>query len=606
MSRNEPAPSSVRGTVFDLRILRKIGAFIRPYRGQFVLVTLLVCLLSAVAPFRPYILHHLFDSQAVSRTDDSLHYMVLLLLAHLLVQACTQYFYLYGAGELGQKVVRDIRVRLYSHVQRMSLRFFNSTPVGRLVTRCVSDIETLLDVIGQGLPTIVGDVLQIVFLLFVVFIWNWKLALVGLSVLPLMFISTYIFKEQIKGAFSQVRASVAKMNTFVQEHLTGMHLIQLFGIEAHNFDRFSEINAEQRQAHIRSVLYYSIYFPIVEILNVSGLALLLWYGVGEVMQEALTLGELTAFILYLQMFFRPIRMIADKFNTLQLGVVSAHRIFALLESQDFVTDTGDRQIESGKSVRGVIKFDKVCFAYNDTDGEVLHNVSFSVEPNQMVALVGETGSGKTSTIHLLNRLYEPTEGSITLDGVDLRAYSLKSLRKQVGFVLQDVFLFSDSIRNNITLYDPSVTDDKIRTMAEKLGVWDFMQQLKGGLDYEVRERGGALSVGERQIISFVRAMLYDPKVLVLDEATSSIDNQTERLVQHSMVELMKGRATIVVAHRLSTIQHAHTIFVLEQGKITEQGKHSLLLAKKGTYYKFYQMQQKGASMSQAEASSSVI
>ena len=466
--------------------------------------------------------------------------------------------------------------------------FFDKTPVGRLVTRCVSDIETLLDVFSQGLASILGDMLQLGTLLLLMFAVDWRLALVSLSSLPLLLLSTYVFKEKIKAAFNQVRTAVARLNTFVQEHITGMHVVQVFGVEKRTFDRFQQINFEHRRAHMRSVLYYSIYFPIVEIIQAISIGLLVWYGAGKVVSEDLTLGLLVAYILYVQLLFRPIRMIADKFNTLQLGIVSAHRIFALLREEAQVPESGQLP---ATALRGEIAFERVSFAY-ELPNYVLQDISFVVKTGQMIAFVGETGSGKTSTIHLLSRLYLPQQGRITLDGIDIRQYQLSELRRQVGFVLQDVFLFSDTIRNNITLHDKSITDAHIQETAIQIGAWAFISQLTDGLDHQVMERGASLSVGERQLISFLRAMVYNPKVLVLDEATSSVDNETERILQQAMFALMRGRSTLVVAHRLSTIQHADKIIVLAHGKIVEKGTHSKLLAQGGHYHHLYQMQYK--------------
>lgn len=578
----------ISGNVFDIRILHKMARFIRPYGGQFVGVVLLMCLLSVLAPLRPYIIQYTLDTHLVVAQGQKVLEMTLLLLFLLLLQALSQYFYLYYAGSLGQKVICDIRVRLYAHVQRLSLRFFDKTPIGRLVTRCVSDVETLLDVFSQGLASILGDLMQISALLVLMFVLDWRLTWVSLAALPLLILSTYIFKEKIKIAFNQVRAAVARLNTFVQEHITGMPVVQTFGVEARALAQFKRINADHRRAHIRSVLYYSIFHPMADIMQAASIGLIVWYGTGQVVQEKLTLGLLIAFIMYVQMLFRPIHMIANRFNTLQMGIVSAHRIFTLLGYEARIPDVGQKD---AKDIQGEVAFKGLWFAYEPPE-YVLRDISFSLRPGQIIALVGETGSGKTSTIHLLSRLYEPQKGKITLDGVDIRKYPLSALRKQVGFVLQDVFLFSDSVRNNITLYDTQVSDAHICRIAEQIGAWDFIKKLPGGLNYQVMERGATLSVGERQLISFMRAMVYDPRVLVLDEATSSVDNQTEQLVQQAMFELIKGRAALIVAHRLSTIQHADQIIVLSQGKIVEKGTHSELLAKAGTYHTLYQMQYK--------------
>ena len=590
MNAADPKEPTISGSIFDMRVLQRILHFIRPYRKQFMGVVVLILIASVLSPLRPYLIQYTLDTHLASGQIDKLLQVILLIFGLLLTQSCVQYFYLYYAGNLGQQVVCDIRVQLYKHVQRLSLRFFNATPVGRLVTRCISDIETLLDVFSQGLASIVSNLLQLFMLFLLIFILDWRLACISLSMLPCMLFVTYVFKERIKKVFNKVRTAVSKLNTFVQEHITGMYIVQVFGVEERAFRNFARINAEQKRAHVHAVLHYSIYFPIVELLQAISLSLLLWYGTGKVLQEELTLGILIAFIMYLQMIFRPIRMIADQFNTLQLGLVSAHRVFALLDTDEKMPDTGKKRADG---LRGELAFEQVCFAYGeDGNKHVLHNISFSVRPNQMVALVGETGSGKTTTVHLLSRLHDIQSGCITLDGVDVRMYNLAALRKQIAFVPQEVFLFSDTIRNNITLYNPEISDTHIASVAKHIGAWDFIQQLPDGLNYQVMERGIALSVGERQFIAFIRAMVYNPRVLILDEATSSIDNQTEDMIQAAMPKLMKGRTSLVVAHRLSTIQDADNILVFEQGQIIERGTHDKLIKKRGSYYKLHQMQYK--------------
>ena len=582
--------SKISGNVFDISILRRMRRFLLPYRWQFFGIIMLTLLLSVLVPLRPYLIQYILDVSLAEGDIKGVADMTIILLIMLILHVCVQYFYLFYAGSLGQKVVCDIRIRLYTHVQRFGLRFFDQTPIGRLVTRCVSDIETLLNVFSEGLASILGDLLQLVGLLILMLILDWKLTLLSLVTLPLLLFSTYIFKEKIKASFNQVRTAVSKLNTFVQEHITGMYIVQIFGVEKPTLSRFKRINAEHKQAYMRSILYYSIYFPIAEVIYAISIGVVVWYGAGSVIQEQLTLGVLIAFMMYLQMFFRPIRMIADKFNTLQMGIVSAHRVCALLEHEDAIPDSGNQHL---KHLRGEISVEKIYFAYNPPH-DVLKDVSFSIQPGKTIALVGETGSGKTSLIHLLNRFHDPHQGCIKIDGIDIRSYPLAELRREIGFVLQDVFLFSGTLRDNITLYDASISDARISEIAQQMGAWTLISQLPGGLDYQVTERGATLSVGERQLLSFLRTMVYDPKILILDEATSSVDNNTEQLLQQAMSSLMKDRTTLVVAHRLSTIQHADQIIVLSQGSIIEEGTHTTLLAKKGVYYKLYQTQYKPA------------
>src|SRR5690606_8356430 len=447
----------------------------------------------------------------------------------------------------GQQVIRDIRSRLYKHIVSLRVRFFDRPPIGRLVTRTISDVETLSDVFSEGLAALVGDLLQIIFILGFMFWQDWRLALLSLSTIPLLLISTYVFKEKIKVAFNDVRNAVANLNTFVQEHLTGMNVVQIFGSEKHEFTKFRAINEEHKQANLRSVLYYSIYFPVAEIIAAAGIGLLVWYGAKGVInyeETGITIGKLIAFIMYIQMFFRPIRMIADRYNTLQMGIVSSSRILNLLDNQEHVQQNGTHIPDQ---LKGEVKFENVWFAYNE--GEyVLKGINISMRAGETVALVGATGAGKSSVINLLNRFYEIERGSIRVDGVDVKDYDLGNLRKCIGVVLQDVFLFSDTIRQNITLGNNDVTDEQIWQAADLVGARKFIERLPGQLSYNVMERGSTLSVGQRQLISFIRAMVYDPRILVLDEATSSVDSETEEMIQQAIGKMMKGRTAIVIAH----------------------------------------------------------
>ena len=466
--------------------------------------------------------------------------------------------------------------------------FFDKTPIGRLVTRNVSDIETLAEVFSTGIAGIIADILQLLVILGFMFWMDWELTLVSLSLLPVLIFATYVFKEKIKVAFNEVRAAVSNLNSFVQEHITGMNIVQIFNNEEREFEKFKEINKEHRKANINSVLYYAIYFPVSEIIQAAGIGLIVWYGGGQLIQGKMEPGMLIAFILYLQMFFRPIRMIADRFNTLQMGIVSSNRILDLLDNNDHIQDNGSYNPEQ---VNGDVKFDKVWFAYVEDD-YVLKDISFEVQSGETIALVGATGAGKSSVINLLSRFYEINKGNIHVDGADVREYDLANLRSHIAVVLQDVFLFSDSIYNNITLRNPNISREKVKEAAELVGALPFIEKLPGGFDYNVQERGATLSVGQRQLISFVRAMVYDPKIIVLDEATSSVDTETEELIQAAIQKMMYGRTSIVIAHRLSTIQNANQILVLDKGEIVERGNHDQLLEKDGYYAHLHQMQYK--------------
>jgi ATP-binding cassette, subfamily B, multidrug efflux pump len=579
------------GNIIDFKVVKRILQFVQPYKVRFYFVIVLTFLLGVLTPIRPLLIQYTLDSHVQYGNYWAMVNVMLLILGLIVVQSAVQYAHTYISGRIAQFVIRDIRIQLYKHLIGLRLRFFDKTPIGRLVTRTISDVETLADVFSEGLAAMASDLLQIVFILAFMFYIDWRLTLVSLSTIPLMLLSTYVFKEKIKVAFNDVRNAVSNLNSFVQEHITGMNIVQIFSSEKQEFEKFKEINKEHRSAHLRSVLYYSVYFPVAEIIAAMGTGLLVWYGAKGVINmetTGITVGKLVSFIMFIQLFFRPIRMIADRYNTLQMGIVGSSRIINLLDDQ---TDVMPNGTVAPPEIKGQVKFDHVWFAYNDAD-YVLKDINIEIKPGETIAMVGATGAGKSSVINLLNRFYEINRGSIQIDGTDIKDFDLAALRKNIGVVLQDVFLFSDTIRNNITLGNNEVTDEMILHAADLVGARKFIDRLPGGLDYNVMERGATLSVGQRQLLSFIRAMVYDPKILILDEATSSVDSETEEMIQEAIAKMMSNRTSIAIAHRLSTIQKADKIIVLDKGEIKESGTHEELLSSNGYYAQLHKMQYK--------------
>lgn len=540
---------------------------------------------AGLSPLQPLLIQYTIDHPIADGNYTLLAWCLAAMIGLLILNSIISFYNTYAAGWLGQYIIRDIRLELYEKIVHLRLKFFDDTPIGRLVTRTISDIETLAEVFSSGFAAIAGDILQLVLIISVMFYTDWRLSLISLSTVPLMMMATYVFKEKVKNSFQIVRNAVANLNSFVQEHITGMSVVQIFNAEDQEMAKFDQINREHRDANIKSILYYSIYFPVAEVIAALGTGLVVWYGARQIIDQEVTFGTVTAFIMFINQFFRPIRMIADRVNTLQMGIVSTERIFAVLDSKEYTNNQGNVV----KSLEGEVKFDQVWFGYNP-DQVILKDISFHVKPGETIAFVGATGAGKSSVINLLSRFYDIQKGQILLDGIPVEQYELTALRKQIGVVLQDVFLFSNTIAYNISLGDPNITREQMMEAAKLVGVHDFIMQLPGGYDYQVMERGATLSVGQRQLISFVRAMVQNPKIIVLDEATSSVDSETEEMIQSAIEKLMKGRTAIVIAHRLSTIQHAHQIVVLDKGTIQEVGNHETLLQKQGAYYHLYQMQ----------------
>ncbi|QIX61486.1 ABC transporter ATP-binding protein [Hymenobacter sp. BT18] len=578
------------GNIFDWQVLRRLMTYVRPYQRIFYFLIFLTIATAALGTLRPFLIQRMVDVSIEQGDMVGVNKMFGLLIVLLVAHTLVSYLQTYFGGWLGQYIVRDIRVDLYRHILDLRLKFFDRTPIGQLVTRNISDVETLSDVFSEGLAAMIGDILQLVFIMAFMFYIDWRLTLVSLSVIPPLLFSTYVFKEKVKKSFQEVRTAVASLNSFVQEHLTGMNVVQIFNNEQREFRKFEKINREHTRANIRSVLYYSIYFPVAEVLAAVGVGLLVWYAAQGQIEGTISKGALIAFIMYNALFFRPIRQIADRFNTLQLGLVSTERLLKLLDSKELIADNGTY---TPATLRGDVEFDHVWFAYNEEEW-VLRDINFQAQAGQTVAFVGATGAGKTSIINLLSRFYEINRGTIRIDGHDLREYDLKHLRRHIGVVLQDVFLFAGTIRDNITLGNADITDEQIWQAADLVGARRFIERLPGDLGYQVMERGATLSVGQRQLISFVRAMVYQPRIIILDEATSSVDSETEELIQQAIEKLMQGRTSLVIAHRLSTIQKADRIIVLDRGEIKESGTHEELLRLGGYYTQLYQMQYKDA------------
>jgi len=583
---SEGASSQPKGKAFDRKLFGRVMVFVKPYQRIFWLSLLLTIVLSGLGVVRPLIMGDMIDGYALTGDREGLMVMMGVVAALLVIEAAVQFFQAYWTSWLGQSVTYDLRHALYKRIMGFRMRYFDRTPIGTLVTRVVSDIETIDDIFSQGLLLIMGDILKLVVVVVVMFVVNWKLALLSMVPIPILLWSTNIFKNSIQKSFQDVRTQVARLNAFVQEHIQGMSVVQLFGREQQEFEQFKAINKEHRAAHIRSVLAYSIFFPVVEILSAISLAALIYWGMGDVLEGVATFGALVAYIQFINMLFRPIRQLADRFNVLQMGMVSSERVFKVLDTDASIGDTGTHDT---RELRGDLRFENVSFAYDD-EQFVLKDISFEAKAGEMVALVGATGSGKSSIVNVLSRAYEFQQGHVFLDGTDIREYALPALRSSIAVVLQDVFLFSDSIHNNITLYDPTISRAEVVEAAKAVGAHDFIQRLPEGYDTDVRERGSMLSVGQRQLLAFIRAYVHKPRILVLDEATSSVDSMSEQLIQEATTKLTQGRTSIVIAHRLSTVQDADRILVIDAGRIIEQGSHQQLLALDGAYKKLFDLQ----------------
>lgn len=580
--------SKITGDALNVGLLKRVFQYVKPYRNIFIWSVVLTILLALVAPVRPFLIKYTLDNYILKGDHHGLLVMTIVMLVLLVIQSVIQYSHTLLTNTLGQSAIRDLRINVFNHITTLRLKFFDKTPIGQLITRTVSDLETISDIFSEGLIVIIGDILQVIAIIAVMFYSDWALTVVVLLPMPLLIMATSVFQKSIKSAFQEIRKEVSNLNTYLQEHITGISIIQYFAREEQEYRKFKAINVRYRDANIRSNWYYSIFFPVVEIISAMCLGLLVWYGARSILSKPLdvTPGTIAEFILYIGMLFKPIRELADKFNTLQMGMVGAERVFKVLDTDERTPNNGTKK--DGKML-GEITFDQVWFAYTD-EQYVLKNLSFKVKAGQTVAMVGATGAGKSSTINILNRFYEIQKGVIKVDGVNIEDYELAYLRNNIATVLQDVFLFSDTIFNNITLNNPAITMDEVVDAAQKVGAHEFIERLPGAYQYNVMERGATLSAGQAQLISFIRALVYNPSILVLDEATSSVDTETEMLIQTAIDKLMKGRTSIVIAHRLSTIQKADQIIVLDKGEIMEMGNHQELLKLNGYYKRLYDLQ----------------
>ena len=589
MSERTKNKQKITGKVFDYKLFTRLLSYSKSYKPQFISSIASVILIAIFAAIRPVLLQVIIDDYITNKNAQQLLLFIILMLTVLVLEVLFQFIFIYIANWLGQSIVKDMRVQLFQHLLHFKMKYFNKSAVGKLVTRVVSDIETISSVFGQGLFMIISDLLKM-FVISLVMIWmNWRLALIVFSVLPILIFATKIFQKAMKAAFQEVRTEVSNLNSFVQERITGMRIIQLFTREKIEYNYFKSINERHKKAWIRTVWYNSIFFPLAEILPSIAIGLVVWYGglsAATSMDGSITVGKMISFIMMNFMLFRPLRQIADKFNTLQMGMVAAERVFKIMDTEDSEIDRGLVPI---KNLRGNVSFNNVHFGYLKNE-EVIKGISFEVQQGQTIAIVGSTGAGKSTIINLLNRFYDIDSGEIEIDNISIHDFILNDLRRQIAVVLQDVFLFSDTIYNNITLKDESISLERVKKAAIEIGIHDFILSLPGDYNYNVKERGVMLSVGQRQLIAFLRAYVSNPSILILDEATSSVDTHSEKLIQLATDKITKGRTSIIIAHRLATIKKADKIIVMEDGKIVEQGTHYELLDKKGYYNNLYNIQ----------------
>ncbi|MBS1773360.1 MAG: ABC transporter ATP-binding protein [Bacteroidetes bacterium] len=569
--------------IFDFRLLRRIFSFAAPYKRGFYFSMLMSVVLAALAPLRPYLIQYSVDKYINNNLLNALISISIIQLVILLIESGLRFWFLYRISWLGQSVVNDMRKGTFRKILFQNIGFYDRTPIGTLTTRTINDIEAVNDVFSEGIISIIADVLTIIAIIIVMFITDWRLTLICLIPFPLLIVATYYFKESVNKSFQRVRNAVAAINAFVQEHLTGMYIVQAFAAESREMSKFKAINKEHRNANIKAIFAYSVFFPIVEIILALSMGLLVWYGAVRMLNYHVTPGVVIAFVMYLNLLFRPLRMMADKFNVLQMGMIAGERVFTVLDSDEHLKSNGNY---APSQISGRVEFRDVHFSYKPGT-PVLKGISFEIPAGKTMAVVGHTGAGKTSIISILNRLYEIESGSILIDGKELHGYDIYALREHIGIVLQDVFLFSGTIYENITLRNNDIPLSKVEDVCKLLGIHDFILRLPSGYNYDVMERGNTLSQGQRQLLSFARALIYNPSILILDEATSSVDSESEQLIQRAIDTMITGRTSIVIAHRLSTIRRADEIIVMDKGQIIERGNHASLIAAGGEYYKLY-------------------
>ena len=572
---------------FDTGLLFRILTLAKPYRGLFVFAALLALILAPLSGLRPYLIQKMVDDHIFTGDVTGMATLTAILVGLLVIEVILDYVFGMATSLLGSSIVRDMRVNVFKHIMSLNLTYFDKTAIGQSTTRTINDIETINAVFSEGIITIIADMLTLIVILGIMFWTSWKLTLVCMTVLPILIIGARWFKNEVAKSFQVVRNEVSRMNAFLQEHISGMRVVQIFNAEQQERAKFKVINRAYTGANLRAIFAYAVFFPFVEIISAAALGLMVWYGSRGVIENHITLGVLVAFPVYLNMLFRPVRMLADKFNTLQMGMVAADRVFKLMDDDTYVEKSGAFKTDK---LKGDVAFKNVTFSY-DGENPVLKNVSFALNAGETLAIVGSTGSGKTTITSVLSRFYNIQSGAITIDGKDIREYDLRNLRSHIAVVLQDVFLFSGSVLENITLRDTTVSREKVKKCAEMIGADEFIERLPGGYDYQVMERGATLSMGQRQLISFVRALVFDPDILILDEATSSIDPESESIIQYAIEKIIAKRTSIIIAHRLSTIRHAQNILVMDKGEAIEFGTHAeLLRIENGRFRELYEMQ----------------